>query len=84
MSQKQDDMMLVRAVRAAVARNHLDTSELQITSNRGIIELMGKVKTPRGYAGEFNPRKEFQVLQTQVRAVRGVKDVYAPRVTVID
>ena len=82
--QKQEDMMLVRAVRAALARNALDTSELQITCIRGNIEFMGKVKAPRGANGTCNVRKEFQVLQTQARSVRGVKEVYANRVSIVE
>ena len=84
MTQKQEDALLLRAIKAQIARNPLDTSELNISVNRGIVEMIGKVKAPRGGAGEFQTRKEFQVLQTQVRSVRGVKDVYAPKVGIVE
>jgi osmotically-inducible protein OsmY len=84
MTQKQEDAALLRNVKAAMARNPLDISELIVSVNRGTVEMMGKVKAPRGSSGGFQTRKEFQTLQTQVRAVRGVKDVFAPKVGIVE
>ncbi len=70
--------------RHAIARTPADISELIISCNRGSIELCGKLKKPRGYAGEMNLRKELDIIKEQIRHVHGVKDLVADRLTILD
>ncbi len=81
---KEEDRYTAKTARAAAARTSLDITELNITCMNGTIELMGKVRAPRGSSGNINVRKEFQTLITVVRAVRGVRDVQSSRVAIYD
>lgn len=81
---KDEDRYIARAARAAIVRTPIDIAELNITCNGGLIELMGKVKPMRGTQGSVSVRKEFQIIQTQISTVRGVKGVYADRVAVYE
>jgi len=84
MSVSPEDRALSVALRRHVAKSALDISELIISCSKGIVELNGTVKPPRNTPGEFNARKEFQVLKSQIQNVRGVLDVYADRVRIFD
>ena len=70
-----------RYARHAIAKSPLDISELNIAClQNGQIELTGKVKVPRGHLGEMNVKLEFEILKTNIRASRGVREVYGERV----
>lgn len=70
-----------RYARHAVAKTPLDISELNIAClQNGQIELTGKIKIPRGYIGDLNVKKEFDILKNNIRSSRGVRDVYGERV----
>ena len=81
---RDEDRALAKTARAAIARTPLDIAQLNIACHGGIIEMDGKVRAPRGGAGSVNVRKEFQIIKTQIQAVRGVRDVYGDRVAVIE
>lgn len=84
MSVSVEDKVIAMAARRAVAKSSLDISQLQISCARGVIDLTGTIKAPRGYAGDYNVRKEFQALKTTLQGVRGVKEVFGDRVRVFD
>jgi len=81
---KEEDRLLAKNARSMAARSTLDISELNISCMNGTIELMGKVRAPRGGAGTVNVRREFHNLITVVSAVRGVKHVQSTRVAVYE
>lgn len=81
---REEDRALAKTARAAIARSPLDISELNIACRAGIIEMDGRVRAPRGGAGSVNVRKEFQIIKTQIHAVRGVREVYGDRVAVVE
>ena len=81
---KEEDRHIAKTARAAAARINLDISELQITCGNGNIDMIGKVRAPRGSSGAISVRKEFQSMITVIRAVRGVRDVQAGRVVIFD
>ena len=83
-SSREEDRALSKAARAAIARTSLDITQLNIICRNGIVELDGKVRAPRGSGGNINVRKEFQIVRTQISAVRGVREVYGDRVAVIE
>lgn len=83
-STREEDRSLAKTARGAIARTSLDITQLNIVCRNGIIEMDGKVRAPRGSAGSVNVRKEFQIIKTQIAAVRGVRDVYGERVAVIE
>ena len=81
---RDEDRALAKTARAAIARTSLDITQLNIACRGGIIELDGKVCAPRGGAGSINVRKEFQIIKTQMHAMRGVREVYGDRVAIIE
>jgi hypothetical protein len=81
---KEEDRMLSKAARSAIAKSPLDISELNIECHGGFIELGGKVRQPRGHQGHMDVRKEFKVLLTIINSVRGIKGCYGERVAIID
>ncbi len=81
---RDDDRALAKTARAAIARTSLDITQLNIACRGGIIEMDGKVRAPRGAAGSVNVRKEFQIIKTQIHSVRGVREVYGERVSIIE
>jgi len=83
-STREDDRALAKSARGAIARTSLDITQLNIVCRNGMVELDGKVRAPRGGAGNINVRKEFQIIKTQIAAMRGVKGVYGDRVAVIE
>ena len=83
-STKEEDRHIAKTARAAAARINLDISELHITCGNGYIDMIGKVRAPRGGAGAINVRKEFQSMIAVIRNVRGVRDVQWARVMVFD
>lgn len=80
---KLENNAIAKAARNAIAKSIIDISELNIAFSGGTIELYGKVRPPRGMAG-VNMKKEFQHLQDMILAVRGVRDVVARRVIVLE
>lgn len=84
MSVSVEDKTIAMSARRAVAKSSLDITQLQISCARGVIELTGQVKAPRGYSGEYSIRKEFQALITMLQGVRGVREVYGNRVRIFD
>jgi hypothetical protein len=84
MSSSPEDKQIASAARRSLAKTQLDITQMNVNCFRGVIELSGTVKAPRSFAGEFNVRKEFQVLITVLRNVRGVKDVFGDRVRIFD
>ena len=83
-SSRDEDRALAKAARSAIARTSLDITQLNIACRGGIIELDGKVRAPRGGAGSINVRKEFQIIKTQMHAMRGIREVYGDRVAIIE
>jgi len=81
---KDEDRQTAKNARAMAARSMLDISELNMTCMNGTLELMGKVRAPRGGNGSVNVRKEFHNLLTVVRSVRGVRDVQSTRVAIYE
>ncbi|RYX80966.1 hypothetical protein EON83_26175 [bacterium] len=81
---KEEDRYIAKTARAAAARINLDITELQITCGNGNIELIGKVRAPRGATGNVSVRKDFQSMLTLIRAVRGVRDIQSSRVILFD
>lgn len=81
---KEEDRYIAKTARAAAARINLDISELQITCGNGYIEMIGKVRAPRGSSGNISVRKEFQSMIAVIRNVRGVRDVQSARVVIFD
>lgn len=81
---KEEDKLLAKAARSAIAKSPLDISELNVACSGGFIDLSGKVRTPRGHTGTLNVRKELQNIVAWVRNVRGVKDCYSGSVTIIE
>ena len=79
-----EDKLIAMHARHAIAKTPLDISELSITCYRGTIEMSGKVKRPRNFAGNFNVKKEFDVMRQLIRTAHGVKDVIYDRVQIID
>ena len=77
---KQENTTLARTARQAIAKSHLDISELSIACSGGAIELYGKVKMPRDHTGDFDMRREFESLKNMIRAVRGVREVHGEKV----
>ncbi len=84
MSVSVEDKTIAMSARRAIAKSSLDITMLQISCARGVIDLTGQVKAPRGYAGDFSVRKEFQQLITMLQSVRGVREVYGNRVRIFD
>lgn len=81
---KEEDRHIAKTARAAASRINLDISELHITCGNGNIEMIGKVRAPRGASGNVNVRKDFQAMITVIRNVRGVRDVQSARVLIFD
>lgn len=78
---KSECNSVARLARHSIAKTSLDISELNISCGQGgLVELTGKIKLPRGHAGELNVKKEFEVLLNAIRSSRGVREVYATRV----
>lgn len=88
MSKQQDakaaNRELARLCRGHAAKSILDISMLNIDANNGVIEMSGYVRAPRGQMGTINVKKEFDVIRTMIRSVRGVRDVYADRVRLME
>ena len=80
---KLENNAIAKSARNAIAKSILDISELNIAFHGGTIELWGKVRPPRGH-GELNMKKEFENLKNMILAVRGVRDVQAQRVILLD
>jgi hypothetical protein len=80
MSVSAEDKVIAGNCRRALAKSNLDISQLQISCAKGVIDLNGTIKAPRGASGELNIRKEFQTLVQTLRNVRGVREVYHDRV----
>jgi hypothetical protein len=81
---KLDNHATARSARNAIAKSLLDISELNIACQGGAIELWGKVRPPRGHNGVINMRKEFDNLQTMITNVRGVREIQANRVVLLE
>jgi hypothetical protein len=81
---KDEDRAIAKACRSAMARSALDISELNVLCIGGFVELQGKVRTPRGSAGQISIKREFENLKVLVRAVRGVKDCRGERVQLVE
>ncbi len=81
---KDEDRYIAKTARAAAARINLDISELQITCGNGNIDMIGKIRAPRGATGSVSVRKEFQSMLNVIRNVRGVRDVQSSRVILFD
>ena len=81
---KQENNAIAKSARNAIAKSVLDISELNISFHGGTIELYGKVRPPRGHTGELSMKKEFEHLKNLILSVRGVRDVQAQRVIILD
>ena len=81
---KMENHATARSARNAIAKSLLDISELNIACQGGSIELWGKVRPPRGHTGVINMRKEFDNLKTMIASVRGVREVQANRVILLE
>ena len=81
---KLENNAIAKSARNAIAKSTLDISELNIAFSGGTIELYGKVRPPRGTHGVMNLKKEFESLKNMVLTVRGVRDVQATRVILVE
>ena len=81
---KQENNAIAKAARNAIAKSVLDISELNIAFHGGTIELYGKLRPPRGHTGELSMKKEVEHLKQMIMAVRGVRDITATRVVVLE
>jgi hypothetical protein len=81
---KQENNAIAKAARNAIAKSILDISELNISFHGGTIELYGKLRPPRGHSGDLSMKKEFEHLKNMILAVRGVRDIQAQRVIILD
>jgi len=81
---KLENNAIAKSARNAIAKSILDISELNIAFSGGSIELYGKVRPPRGSNGIINMKKEMEHLKDMILAVRGVRDVQANRVIILD
>lgn len=81
---KDEDRHIAKTARSAASRINLDISELQITCGNGYIDMVGKVRAPRGNTGTISVRKEFNSMIAVIRNVRGVRDVQWARVIIFD
>ncbi len=81
---KLENNAIAKSARNAIAKSSLDISELNIAFTGGTIELYGKVRPPRGTTGAINLKKEMENLKSMILNVRGVRDVQATRVILID
>ena len=79
-----EDKQTAMHARHSIAKTPADISELNISCAKGVVELSGKLKRPRGFVGNFSVRKEFEIMQVSIRLVHGVKDVVADRVELLD
>jgi hypothetical protein len=84
MSISPEDRAMSVTLRRVVAKSNLDISQLNISFSRGVVELTGTVKLPKGMEGIAEPRKEFALLKQQIGATRGVREVYGERVRIFD
>ncbi len=78
MAQKQsktENKALSRMARQQIVKSPLDINELNIDCSDGNLELSGLVRPPRGQSGVINVRREYEIIKTTLRTVRGVKDV---------
>jgi hypothetical protein len=82
-SNKNEDRALARLCRATFAKTQLDVSQLEVYCTDGNVELVGKVKAPRGLAGVMDLKKEMTALKNHLRGIRGVREVYDTRVSLI-
>ncbi len=79
-----EDKLIARHARHSIAKTPIDISQLVISCCRGVVELSGKVKTPRNFAGDLNLRAELRTICDVVRSGNGVKDVIHNRVEIIE
>jgi hypothetical protein len=82
-SNKYEDRALAKLCRTAFAKTSLDVSQLEVYCSDGNVELAGKVKEPRGHPGGMDIKKELQNLKNHIRTIRGVREVYDTRVSII-
>lgn len=81
---REEDRSIAKAVRSAVARTSIDIAELDVSCANGYVELMGRIRAPRGAEGHFNIRKEFEIMKNIARNVRGVRDINASRIRIVE
>jgi len=79
-----EDKLIAMHARHAIAKTPIDISQLVISCCKGVVELNGKVKKPRNFAGDLNLRAEFRTLCDLVRSAHGVKDVMYERVEIVE
>lgn len=79
-----EDKLIAMHARHAIARTPLDISELVIACNKGVLEMYGKVKRPRNFAGEFDLKKEVFTLKQMARNTHGAKDLISDRLQIIE
>lgn len=79
-----EDKTIAMHARHSIAKTPIDISQLVISCCRGVVELNGKVKKPRNFAGDLNLHAEFRILCENVRSANGVKDVIFHHVEIIE
>ncbi len=83
-SNKMEDRALAKMCRTALAKTSMDVSQLEIHCSDGNVELTGKVKAPRGHPGGMSLKTEMNTLKNNMRAIRGVREVYDTRVLLMN
>jgi hypothetical protein len=80
-----EDKTLAMMVRKMIVKSPLDITMLQVTSRRGIIELTGSVRKPSDHKGAtMDLKAEMKKLVAHAKSTRGVTDVYADNVRLLD
>jgi hypothetical protein len=79
-----EDKALALQARHAIARSPLDISQVMVNCSRGVLEVTGSVRRPRDYRGDLNMKQELLNIKRLLQGVRGVKDVIADRLRVME
>lgn len=80
-----EDKTLAMQVRKTIVKTPLDITMLDVAARKGVVELTGSVRKPNDHAGAtLDLRAELKKLVEHARNTRGVTDVYADRVRIIE
>ncbi|NCO35450.1 MAG: hypothetical protein AUJ92_17705 [Armatimonadetes bacterium CG2_30_59_28] len=70
-----EDKMLSMHIRRILARKTADMTEMEITCVRGVVQLSGKLKEPRGFRGRLDLKDELESIMDMIRRFPEVRDV---------
>lgn len=72
---KQENQEMGRTVRREFSRHSIDTSEVIVSANHGVITLHGRVRAMRGHEENFETNTNAMLKTLRQRA--GIRDVIA-------